>query len=632
MFANAVRHLGVGSSLFALLVNMSAPVAAQDAPTNTTVTPIKHVIVIVGENRTFDHLFATYVPPQGQTVSNLLSKGIVNADGTPGPNFNLGAQYSAKDDTGYQISPRSKAFLKNTPPPNLGFTPQFPSDDHPAPFATRQKAAEIEPGVLPKAIRFLTTGASNLSQGTVDTRVPNVYNLPNGPFWMNIGYDQYAGSPVHRFYQMWQQADCNRAYATDDNPSGCKNDLFPWVEVSVGAGANGAPRPQNFNAQTTLEGGTSMEFYNVAQGEMPYFNKLAQSYALADNMHQSIMGGTGANSVAIGTGDAIWYSDGHGNPGTPPHNQIEDPNPQPGTNNWYTQDGYSGGTYTNCSDASQPGVAAIVNYLGSLKSKPSPNCAPNTYYLLNNYAPGYFGDGSVNPGTFVIPPSSLRTIGDELLERNISWRYYGEGWNLYVQDPNYSSPYNAYCDICNPFQYSTAIMTNAAVRQSNLKDINDLYNDIQNGTLPAVSFVKPDGFLDGHPTNSKFDLFEAFAQKIVLAVQAKPQVWDSTAIMITVDEGGGYWDSGYIQPLDYFGDGTRIPLIVVSPFSKGGRVVHDYYDHVSILKFIEKNWGIPPITSRSRDNLPNPVHGSNPYVPVNSPAIGDLMNMFQFPK
>src|SRR5262249_23646052 len=153
---------------------------------------------------------------------------------------------------------------------------------------------------------------------------------------------------------------------------------------------------------------------NVAQGEMPYFNKLAQSYALADNMHQSIMGGTGANSVAIGTGDAIWYSDGHGNPGTPPHNQLEDPNPQPGTNNWYTQDGYSGGTYTNCSDASQPGVAAIVNYLGSLKSKPSPNCAPNTYYLLNNYAPGYFGDGSVNPGTFVIPPSSLRTIGDEL--------------------------------------------------------------------------------------------------------------------------------------------------------------------------------------------------------------------------
>jgi phospholipase C len=143
--------------------------------------------------------------------------------------------------------------------------------------------------------------------------------------------------------------------------------------------------------------------------------------------------------------------------------------------------------------------------------------------------------------------------------------------------------------------------------------------------------VKPDGFTDGHPESSKFNLFEAFTQKIVQMVQAKPAVWKSTAIIITVDEGGGYWDSGYIQPLDFFGDGTRIPLIVVSPYSKGGRVVHDYYDHVSILKFIEKNWNLPTISTRSRDNLPNPVvDPSNPYVPTNSPAIGDLTDMFNF--
>jgi len=59
--------------------------------------------------------------------------------------------------------------------------------------------------------------------------------------------------------------------------------------------------------------------------------------------------------------------------------------------------------------------------------------------------------------------------------------------------------------------------------------------------------------------------------------------------------------------------------------------VHTYYDHVSILKFIERNWGLSPLTGRSRDNLPNPVTASgNPYVPVNSPAIGDLMDMFDF--
>ena len=135
----------------------------------------------------------------------------------------------------------------------------------------------------------------------------------------------------------------------------------------------------------------------------------------------------------------------------------------------------------------------------------------------------------------------------------------------------------------------------------------------------------------GHPASSKFDLFEAFTQKNIQLVQSKPQIWNSTAIFITVDEGGGYYDSGYIQPLDFFGDGPRIPLIVVSPYAKGGRVVHDYYDHVSILKFIEKNWGLPPISGRSRDNLPNPtVSSSNPYVPTNSPAIGDLTGMFNF--
>jgi phospholipase C len=90
-------------------------------------------------------------------------------------------------------------------------------------------------------------------------------------------------------------------------------------------------------------------------------------------------------------------------------------------------------------------------------------------------------------------------------------------------------------------------------------------------------------------------------------LKAKPRLWAHTAVFITVDEGGGFYDSGYIQPLDFFGDGTRIPLIVVSPFSRGGRVVHDYADHASILKFVERNWSLPPITGRSRDNLPNPI-------------------------
>jgi phospholipase C len=173
-------------------------------------------------------------------------------------------------------------------------------------------------------------------------------------------------------------------------------------------------------------------------------------------------------------------------------------------------------------------------------------------------------------------------------------------------------------------------MTSASGR-AHLKDTLDLYQDIQNGTLPAVSYVKPDGYLDGHPASSKLNLFEGFVKKIVDMVQANKRLWGSTAIIITFDEGGGYYDSGYIQPLDFFGDGTRIPLIVVSPYSQGGRVSHVYGDHVSILKFIEVNWGLKPLTGRSRDNYPNPkASWNNPYVPLNSPAIGDLMDLFNF--
>jgi len=124
---------------------------------------------------------------------------------------------------------------------------------------------------------------------------------------------------------------------------------------------------------------------------------------------------------------------------------------------------------------------------------------------------------------------------------------------------------------------------------------------------------------------------EGFVKKIVDAVQANPELWISTAIFFTVDEGGGYYDSGYVQPLDFFGDGTRIPFMVISPYTEAGHISHEYADHASIIKFIERNWSLATISGRSRDNLPNPkASEGNPYVPKNSPAIGDLFDLFNF--
>jgi phospholipase C len=667
-------------ALYAMAINTLAPFAAfaaqksmSNANDANTTTPIKHVIVIIGENRTFDHLFATYKPMnKGEQVLNLLSEGIVQGNGFPGPNYAAATQWQAQDTTTYQLSPGVKIPYKTLPPPLAGggYTQTIGglTVDGQPPFLNVPQAMSIENGLPINYYPFLITGAVAPTSilGKPDTRIVYdgklVNNLPPGPYQITPGlYNVYLESPVHRFYQMWQQFDCSA-------PAGsavCQNDLFPWVEATVGAGANGNPPPADF---TYKEGATSMGFYNVQQGDVPYLKQLADTYSMSDNYHQAVSGGTRANHIMLGTGDAIWFDD-NGNL-MPPHNQqvatgtanagivdeIEDPDPLSGTNNWYTQDGYGGGSYgspsygggsySNCSDSSQPGVPAILNYLNTLHV--NPNCEAGHYYLLNNYNPGYYGDGtnaytdSTQPTNtprndqyrtvFTLPPSSVPNIGDALLAKNISFAWFGDQFYAYLANPylTYVAADNQYCNICNFFQYSTSIMTNQSVRQAALKDTTDLYNDLQSGNLPAVSFVKPDGYLDGHPASSKVNLLEGFVKKIVDLTKANPKLRADTAIFITMDEGGGYYDSGYVQALDFFGDGTRIPMIVVSKYSTGGHISQVYSDHVSVLKFIEANWSVPPITNRSRDNLHNPVTGANPYVPINQPAIGDLTDLFNF--
>jgi len=282
----------------------------------------------------------------------------------------------------------------------------------------------------------------------------------------------------------------------------------------------------------------------------------------------------------------------------------------------------------------------IVRYLDSLPYAAEQNCDAGHYYMLNNTNPGFLPNGTIDTKGIAsggsIPPSSVRTIGDALNDKGISWAYYGGAYNAAVNLANGSkNPADAvgqtYCNICNFESYASSIMGDSIQRAAHIKDATDFFTAVGNDTLPSVSFVKPDGLLDGHPASSKVDLLEGMLQKILDTLDSNPELKAETAVFITFDEGGGYYDSGFIQPLDFFGDGPRIPFIVVSPYSTGGRVVHSYTDHVSILKFIERNWHLLPLTGRSRDNLPNPRADTDiPYVPVNSPAIGDLFDMFDF--
>ena len=704
MVSLAALQMSVGPALAVTLDS-----ANSDPGLGHTATPIKHVIVIIGENRSFDHVFATYEPKKGESVNNLLSEGIIaldtNRNAIPGPNFAKAHQAAATDqgtkDTFLLSPPQSKFPNDQLPAPLTGgpsgdnayFSGANPCGTTPA-LSAIDCARESESGLSGlDAYASLTSGGTGQSSHVPDARITNVTALPAGPFQLTNGssftYDAYAASPVHRFYQMWQQLNCSVENASAANPSGCNGNLFSWVEVTVGAGTNGVTQPANFSTEysssavTTGEGSTALGFYNVQQGDVPYFKKLADKYAMSDNFHQSVDGGTGANHIMFGHGDMLYYSDENGHALPPPNgtkvftapyngaanpdagtvNEVENPNPATGTNNWYTEDGYGssdnagypppytaepvsgGGSYTNCSDTTQPGVAPIAKYLKSLPNSIKPNCEAGHYYLLNNYNPGYFGNGKdaskdQNPANtpFTIPPSTVPSIGDTLNKHAISWKYYGDQWNNYVNDPyqlNYGTNgpnADEYCNICNPFQYDKSIMSHPEQVKAHIADSVDLYADIAGNTLPAVSVVKPSGYVDGHPASSKLDLFEDFTRKIVDQVEHSPYAKD-TAIFITFDEGGGYYDSGYVQPLDYFGDGTRIPLIVVSKYTEAGHISHSYADHVSILKFIERNWRLEAVSDRSRDNFPNPiVKKNNPYVPVNSPALDDLFDLFDFSK
>jgi len=120
-------------STLALLVQSMPPGAqTRTVAAPSTKTPVQHVIVIIGENRTFDHVFATYQPTiPGETIDNLLSKGIIRADGSPGPNYGFALQFSAVDTfaDGYQISPGGLSLYANLPPPVVGdyVKPPFPT-------------------------------------------------------------------------------------------------------------------------------------------------------------------------------------------------------------------------------------------------------------------------------------------------------------------------------------------------------------------------------------------------------------------------------------------------------------------------------------------------------------------------
>ena len=172
-------------------------------------SPIEHVIVIIGENRSFDNIYATYVPKQGQFVWNLRSQGIVNANGSPGPNQDAARQFqiATVNPVAYFIStnaltnPNKTAYAPFLPTPEVGFAPplpvtlaQFEKDpaDTVAPFDAKSFSTSqlqtISPVLLPADLVLLTTGATGLTNCAADPTLPRpTGGSSSGLLWRSAG-------------------------------------------------------------------------------------------------------------------------------------------------------------------------------------------------------------------------------------------------------------------------------------------------------------------------------------------------------------------------------------------------------------------------------------------------------------
>ncbi len=213
---------------------------------------------------------------------------------------------------------------------------------------------------------------------------------------------------------------------------------------------------------------------------------------------------------------------------------------------------------------------------------------------------------AVDPTKHFLPPQTIKTIGDTLSAKGISWAWYSGAWDAAVVDGmqppeakrmviannEKGSPY--FVTHHQPFNYFARFAPGTPDRAQHLKDYKDLIAGIDRGDLPQVAFYKPQGSLNEHPGNTDVMSGDVHAAELVARIKASP-LWASTAIIFTYDENGGFWDHVPPPKGDRWGPGSRIPAIIISPYAKRGYIDHTSYDTTSIIKFITRRFELEPL-------------------------------------
>ena len=396
------------------------------------------------------------------------------------------------------------------------------------------------------------------NQGKPDPRYPQ--NLPNRPFRIdappvNARIDQVVPSPIHNYWHNIEQID--------------------------------GGRNNKFVAMTTA-GAWAMGYYD---GSSQKLWQWARRYTLADNFFMGAFGGSFLNHQWLICACTPVFPDAPASmrPQLEANGALKKRPGSPGSvlqgpvqvfDGQVTPDGY------------------VVN-----TSQPA--------FQPSGIPPARGGDRDfANPAGNPLPPQTLRTIGDTLSAKGVSWAWYAGAWNEALadarRDPDEKRAviYNRDAGSPNfqphhqPFNYFARFSPGSADRSSHLKDGAEFLDAVERGRLPQVSFYKPAGRLTQHPSYTDIQSGDAHIAQVLERLEKGPQ-WPNLLVIVTYDENGGYWD--HVPPPtgpgwgDRWGPGTRVPTLIVSPHAKRGYVDHTPYDTTSILKLITRRFGLEPL-------------------------------------
>ena len=189
-----------------------------------------------------------------------------------------------------------------------------------------------------------------------------------------------------------------------------------------------------------------------------------------------------------------------------------------------------------------------------------------------------------------VPPCfDFLTEGDLLSEAKIPWAYYAA--------TQYQNGY-----LWSAYDAIRHVRENEAYWQTHIFPVDGFAEQARAGLLPPVTWVTPRFELSEHPEYSMCH-GENWTTEIVNAIMESPE-WDSTAIFITWDDYGGFYDHVPPPQVDDFGFGIRVPLLVISPYAREGFVSHQLGEFSSVLRFVEDNWGLTQLTHRDREATP----------------------------